>query len=257
MISAFLQHSIMGHARQFAMAAATLVAMLPSTHALASSRPQLPGSGHVIAGAEQVLAPFAHVRFCAQHREQCQVKRSSIRKSRMRMTPERFAMLERINLSVNSAIIPQADAHGLLGDTWTLAPARGDCDDYAVSKRAELLAKGWSSRSLLLVSATLPDRQEHLVLVVRTSAGDVVLDNLRRDVRPVSAVRYQWRSIQDENHPAYWRRVDARTMLVAIAPPISEEQIRTVQMAGRYSVADAGRYSVADAGLSLRGTITR
>jgi predicted transglutaminase-like cysteine proteinase len=249
MISAILRHSVMCHARRLAIVAGALAAMLPINHALASSRSALPGSGHVIAGAEQVLAPFAHVRFCAQHREQCQVKRSSIRKSKMRMTPERFAMLERVNLSVNNAIIPQADPPGLLGDTWTLSPARGDCDDYAVSKRAQLLAKGWSSRSLLLVSATLPDRQEHLVLVVRTSAGDVVLDNLRRDVRPVSAVRYHWRSIQDEGHPAFWRRVDARTMLIAVAPPISEEQIRTVQMAGRYSLADAG--------VSLRGTITR
>ncbi len=249
MITAIVRHSVMRHARQLAMVAGALAIMLPINHALASSKSAFPVNGHVIAGAEQVLAPFAHVRFCAAHREQCQVKRNSIRKSRMRMTPERFAMLERINLSVNNAIIPQADQPGLLGDTWTLAPSRGDCDDYAVSKRAELLAKGWSSRSLLLVSATLPDRQEHLVLVVRTSAGDVVLDNLRRDVRPVSAVRYDWRSIQDESNPAFWRRVDSRMMLMAVAPPISEEQVRTVQMAGRYSLADAG--------LSLRGTITR
>ncbi len=254
MFSASVRKSYLRRARHLAMVAGSLAVLLPAATANAGPRVSALASGHVISGAEQVLAPFAHVRFCAMHRDQCQVQRSSIRKSRMRLTPERMATLTSVNHAVNAAISPKADAPGLLGDTWSIAPARGDCDDYAVSKRARLLTQGWSSRSLLLVSATLPDGQEHLVLVARTSAGDVVLDNLRRDVRPVSAVRYQWRSIQDEAHPAFWRRVDARSMLVAVAPPISEEQVRTVRLAGRYDLAAA---ELPAANLALRGVLTR
>ena len=77
-----------------------------------------------------------------------------------------------------------------MGEVWLVAPHQGDCTDYAVTKRHELLARGWSSHSLLLTEVVVASGEHHLVLVVRTSEGDFVLDNLNAHVRPISQITY-------------------------------------------------------------------
>jgi predicted transglutaminase-like cysteine proteinase len=81
-----------------------------------------------------------------------------------------------------------------------IAPASGDCEDYAVTKRAELLDRGWPARALLLSEVTTASGEHHMVLVVRTKSGDLVLDNLTHEVRlwfnvPYQSIRMQSRNI--------------------------------------------------------------
>ena len=64
-----------------------------------------------------------------------------------------------------------------------MAPRERDCNDYAVTKRHKLLALGWPSSSLLLAKVVVPSGEHHLILVVRTSEEDLVLDNLNWNVR--------------------------------------------------------------------------
>ena len=52
---------------------------------------------------------------------------------------------------------------------WTIAPHEGDCNDYAVTKRHQLLEKGLPSSALRLsVTKTVTLGVGHLVLVVST-----------------------------------------------------------------------------------------
>ncbi|WP_182911949.1 transglutaminase-like cysteine peptidase [Sphingomonas cavernae] len=69
------------------------------------------------------------------------------------------------------------------GDHWslpseTLLRGRGDCEDYALAKRAMLLALGVDARSLFLVVVRdLVRRRDHAILVVPGDRGAVILDN--------------------------------------------------------------------------------
>jgi len=68
-------------------------------------------------------------------------------------------------------------------DRWlaasdTLARGRGDCEDFAIAKRALLRAAGVPDRDLyLVVLKDLTRRADHAVLVVRANGRFLVLDN--------------------------------------------------------------------------------
>src|SRR5205814_7262803 len=107
------------------------------------------------------------------------------------LTPQRRRDLVEVNAKVNRSIKPEANLLGLAGEKWIVSPKSGDCNDYAVTKQHELLARGWPSRTLLLAEVVTNWGEHHLVLVVRTAEGDLVLDNLSANVRPSSKTPYQ------------------------------------------------------------------
>jgi predicted transglutaminase-like cysteine proteinase len=88
-----------------------------------------------------------------------------------------------------------------------VAPKTGDCNDYAVTKRHALLARGWAARSLLLAEVVTNWGEHHLVLVVRTRDADLVLDNLTPDIRNWSKTNYEWVRIQSPVNPQFWSSV--------------------------------------------------
>ncbi|WWE91844.1 transglutaminase-like cysteine peptidase [Bradyrhizobium symbiodeficiens] len=83
----------------------------------------------------------------------------------------------------------------------------GDCNDYAVTKRHALLERGWPARALLLAEVVTGSGEHHLILVVRTRSGDVVVDNLNANVRPWSKTNYQWVRMQSPQNPQFWSKV--------------------------------------------------
>jgi predicted transglutaminase-like cysteine proteinase len=76
-----------------------------------------------------------------------------------------------------------------------------------VTKRHELLARGWPSRSLLLAEVVVPSGEHHLAVVVRAKEGDLVIDNLNANVRPWFKTGYRWVRIQSPMNPQYWASV--------------------------------------------------
>jgi len=93
---------------------------------------------------------------------------------------------------------------------WLINPARGDCNDYAVTKRHELLSRGWPSRVLLLSEVVTSWGKHHLVLVVRTRSGDLVLDNLTPQIKPWARTPYRWVRMQMPNSPRLWTTIADR-----------------------------------------------
>ena len=153
------------------------------------------------------LAPMAFIKFCLQYSEDCQVRRRSFQPKSVVLTDERWADLVNVNRDVNRSIIPQRNDKGVLFEEWKVHPKFGECNSYAVSKRHELLSRGWPSRSMLLAEVVLPSREHHLVLVVRTREGDFVLDNLTPNVRSAGQTRYQWVRAQSPNNPMFWSTI--------------------------------------------------
>jgi predicted transglutaminase-like cysteine proteinase len=158
-----------------------------------------------LAFAGPALTPLGLTRFCLSNPDQCNVTRPVFRPARTTFTTEKRRELDEVNRQVNRAIRPRADAPGLINDIWTIGPSAGDCDDYAVTKRAELIRRGWSPRSLLLAEVVAPTGEDHLVLVARTRGGDFVLDNLATQVLPVGRANLRFVAIQSPAHPQMWR----------------------------------------------------
>ena len=153
------------------------------------------------------LAPMAFVRFCTRYSEDCKVRRMAFRPKPVALTKARRAELVKVNRDVNRAIRPQENLNGVTDEKWLIAPRDGDCNDYAVTKRHELLARGWPSHALLLAEVVVPTREHHLVLVVRTNEDDLVLDNLNWNIRPVSQIQYQWVRGQQPGNPKFWSMI--------------------------------------------------
>lgn len=152
-------------------------------------------------------APMDHTRHCLQYPDQCRAPRKVFRGGRTTLTPERWADLVRINTEVNRAIRPEPNTRGVAHEHWVIAPSAGDCNDYAVTKRAALLERGWPARNLLLAEVVVPSGEHHLVLVLRTTEGDLVADNLAASIRPLGAPRYRWLRAQSPENPQFWSSI--------------------------------------------------
>jgi predicted transglutaminase-like cysteine proteinase len=70
----------------------------------------------------------------------------------------------------------------------------GDCNDCAVTKRHQLLESGLPSKALRLSVKTAAGIG-HLVLVVVTTKGDIVVDDLTEVIRPWRSTDYHWLKI--------------------------------------------------------------
>jgi predicted transglutaminase-like cysteine proteinase len=150
------------------------------------------------------LAPMAHTFFCLKYRDDCKVDKAVLADSTVTLTSNRWSELERVNAAVNQAIVPHPNTKGLAGEVWLISPRAGECHDYAVTKRHELLALGWPEQDLLLSEVVTSWGEHHLVLVIRTSDGDFVADNLNPNIRIWSQTPYQWVRIQSPGNPLIW-----------------------------------------------------
>ncbi len=123
------------------------------------------------------------------------------------MTQARMEELVAVNAEVNRSIVPTRNERGLAGEEWLIGPSHGDCNDYAVTKRHELIARGWPIRNLLLSEVVTSWGEHHLILVVRARGGDVVLDNMTAQIRNWSKAPYRWVRMQTSDNPSHWSLV--------------------------------------------------
>jgi predicted transglutaminase-like cysteine proteinase len=156
------------------------------------------------------LPPMAFTQFCMRYVDQCRAPRMRFRGGPVRLTEARWESLKEVNRSINESIIPERNYEGLAGEKWLIGPSSGDCNDYAVTKRSELIQRGWPARTLLLSEVITSSGEHHLVVVVRTSVGDFVLDNMPSNLRSWSKAPYQWLRIQTPANPNYWASVTTR-----------------------------------------------
>jgi predicted transglutaminase-like cysteine proteinase len=155
---------------------------------------------------DNTLAPLQFVKFCMNYDTECAAD------SAERTLPSgdrAMSALREVNSSVNASISPmQKSTHPMLA-RWTVSPSAGDCNDYAVTKRHQLIEMGWP-KSALRLAVVLTGGRGHLVLVARLADGDFVLDNLSSSVRPWNAVDYEWISMQSGGNPHFWVAIGER-----------------------------------------------
>ncbi len=147
------------------------------------------------------LAPLAFVRFCLDHPGECQREPAGNRV--LSHTEELEHMLTAVNRDVNSAITPDRSKAARRAN-WSLFPARGDCNDFAISKRHRLLAAGLPPSALRLAVVQARHQALHLVLLIITSDSELVLDNLSDEVRSLGETRYPVLKVQSAADPQIW-----------------------------------------------------
>jgi predicted transglutaminase-like cysteine proteinase len=147
--------------------------------------------------------PFAFTHFCLRYADDCRVHDASSDEA-LASSDARWNKLAEVNDEVNHSITPHANGTRIGYDAWRIAPPSGDCNDFVITKRHELLAHGWPSRSLLLAEVVTQKGEHHLVLVARLDNQDVVLDNLTPAIRPWSETPYSWVRAQSPENPENW-----------------------------------------------------
>ena len=145
--------------------------------------------------------PRGFVQFCQENPGEC-TPNSSI-EARLAASSQRLLELNEVNRRVNKSVVPETDMdHYGISEYWTLpTDGKGDCEDYALLKRHELMRLGWPSSTLLMTVVMEENMEGHAVLTVRTTAGDFVLDNKVNDVRLWSNTSYQYLLRQSYSNP--------------------------------------------------------
>ncbi|HEX2552247.1 MAG TPA: transglutaminase-like cysteine peptidase [Microvirga sp.] len=128
--------------------------------------------------------------FCLQHPGECAVDRAE--PEIVPFTPQVLAALTAVNRSVNRAIVPVPDLeHWGVTDRWDFPDdGRGDCEDIQLLKRRLLAERGLPRRAMRMTVVINGKGEGHAVLTVRTSRGDLILDNARDDVLPPRRTGY-------------------------------------------------------------------
>ena len=154
----------------------------------------------------RTMPPFAYIKFCVQNPGACKGSsgRLATKGGNGVLTDKLRGQLASVNSSVNRAIRPVNDSGG---DSWKVNVSRGDCEDYVLTKRSRLISMGWPSRSLAIAVVRTQRGEGHAVLVVNTSQGKMVLDNLVQNVRPKSQSPHRFLSMQDPGSKYGWMKL--------------------------------------------------
>jgi predicted transglutaminase-like cysteine proteinase len=166
-----------------------------------------------IAEASPTLSPFQHVRFCLRYPADC--KSDPTETTTVELTAETLETMQRVNRDINLSIMPVAKSDPVADGGWTISPASGDCNDYAVTKRHELLRSGFPAKAARLAVVKTLSGIGHLVLVVATNKGNLVLDNLSETIVPWQLTKYQWVKIQSSSDARYWFEIKPRGLMLS------------------------------------------
>jgi len=186
------------------LAAGLLVGLFLIPPVVAHAADLVPLGNRIPASHQPAPAPAGFVSFCIRFASQCATNRQE--PNRAAMTASLWGELESVNDDVNQAIVPEDDLpHYGRAEYWTIpTDGKGDCEDYALTKRARLIALGVSERALRVAVVKTANGEGHAVLTVATDHGDYVLDNLVGMVRSWDNTTYQWIERQDPDDLTQW-----------------------------------------------------
>jgi predicted transglutaminase-like cysteine proteinase len=141
-------------------------------------------------------APLGYQLMCLKTPSECKGGGSASVKA----TSDVMSQLTKVNSKVNRSIRPRNDSGA---DVWSASASSGDCEDYVLAKRRALIKAGLPASSLRIAYVKTRRGEGHAILVVKTSKGDYVLDNLNTSVRPLSQSGYRIIS-QSGANPMKW-----------------------------------------------------
>lgn len=147
--------------------------------------------------------PKGFAQLCADHPWAC-MSDQVVRQQQSEGT--RHAIARNINSAVNRSIRPVSDTtqYGM-EEFWTVPlSGKGDCEDYSIMKKLQLIKSGVQGSDLLLAQVFTSSLEPHVVLVLRSESGDYVLDNLETSIRHWKQTGYTFVKMQRPEDKAAW-----------------------------------------------------
>jgi predicted transglutaminase-like cysteine proteinase len=194
-----------------AICAAFLLTILGQTQTYAvglSGQPRMPSVESeklFIREKTRGLEPFAHVMFCMDTPAECATSQGA---DMVQFDRDTKRIVMDVNRRINRQIAPVSDDGAGAGlDKWSLAPESGDCEDFAITKRHELIRAGVPAAALRLATARTAWGEGHLVLILRTDEGDMVLDNMTDAIRNFRKTGLKLHQIQATGNPRIWYNI--------------------------------------------------
>jgi len=117
-----------------------------------------------------------------------------------------LALVHKVNAKVNATTRAVSDDQQYrMAERWSLPTnAGGDCEDFALLKKKELVRHGVDPKRLLLATVLDRRRVPHAVLVYRSNNGDLLLDNLTAKVLSWHRSGYIFLRMQNPDNPRQW-----------------------------------------------------
>jgi predicted transglutaminase-like cysteine proteinase len=124
------------------------------------------------------------------------------------VAPEQiWEKISELNVAVNNLYPSRSDQerHRKMDHWQPINKSGGDCEDYALRKKLELLELGLTSGSLRIVTVLDRNLVGHVVLMVQTAQTDMILDNLTDEILPWRKTGYVFLRAEDGQKPGQWR----------------------------------------------------
>ncbi len=188
---------------------ATLIALMLL---VSSAGGALAGTGMPTGG--RTTQPIGHYEFCQRLPDECKQRTASRRPVELSRTV--WAEMVAVNNGVNTKVTPRTDME-IWGkpEVWSFPDKFGDCEDFALEKRRELIADGIPAGSLLITVVRQANGDGHAVLTVRTSDGDYILDNLEPRILAWQDTDYTFLKRQSVTNSGDWVSInDGRAVAV-------------------------------------------
>lgn len=135
----------------------------------------------------------------------------AVGRAALSLSPVDLARIDEINRGLNRSIRQSPDRRQYgVGDYWTVPEGRaprGDCEDYVLAKRRALVAAGYSPALLSIALVITPWGEDHAVLLVSTTDGELVLDNLTPRIERWDRTDYRWLKRQTPGHALAWSAI--------------------------------------------------
>ena len=157
--------------------------------------------------AEQIAPPNGAKHLCSDMAWACESSRSS-----SLPTEHQLRLAKRLSREINRRVRPVEDIRQYKTEEhWALPTVRGgDCEDVALLKKKELIARGVAPERLLMATVMSRRTGPHAVLVLRLASGDYVLDSVTATVKLWHRTGYTFLKVQNPERPRTWVRVSGR-----------------------------------------------
>ena len=166
--------------------------------------------------ANTTSIPVGHAEFCAARPAECSANSNPV--AAMPLTEALWQQLQAVNSHYNQTVVSVTDQDLYqVNEFWTYPNGYGDCEDFALAKRRDLINAGWPESVLLMSVVKQADGEGHAVLLVRTDRGDLVLDNQVGQILVWKDTSYQFIKRQSQTDSRKWVGIDDTRIITASA----------------------------------------